>query len=506
MPNIVAAGSKLTAKAALYAFQKGGNAVDAAISALLTVPLTEPALSSLGGGGLALVYLKKLRKIIFLDFFVSTPKYRAKKENLIKIEVDFGSTKQPFYVGPASVAVPGVIKGIFYLYENFASLSFEELKKVAKNYALNGIYLEPLQAYFLKLLEPIYTFDENAKKVYAPKGKLIDDKTLFRNEDYAHFLDLLERHGDKIFYEGEIADKIEKVMIESQGHIRKVDLINYKIYQREPIKIKYKDYEIYLSNYPSIGSILIALSLKCFENLNLNFEDLFNLKHVLGIIKALATSQKFREEVLNNFLKEEKENLKELFQYFEKYEKTFLLNSLGNTTHISIKDKEGNIVSVTTTNGEGSGIVIPGTGIMLNNMLGEEDLNPFGFFKISPYKRLPSMMCPCIVKKGNLPILALGSAGSKRIRSAIFEVLVNYLDFKLNIKEAIDAPRIHVEGNEVYLEPGFSKDIISTLTKKYKYKLTVFKEKNLYFGGVQAVSLNDGAGDIRRGGVCLVVE
>ncbi len=506
MPSIIAAGSKLTAKAALYVLQKGGNAIDATISALLAAPLAEPALTSLGGGGLALIYLKKSRKIIFLDFFVSTPKYRAKKEDLISIEVDFGGAKQIFYVGPASVAIPGVVKGIFYLYKNFSSLPFEELKKVAKNYALNGIYLEPLQAYFLRLLEPIYTFDENTKKIFAPKGKLIDEQVLFKNEAYANFLDLLEKYEDKIFYEGDIADKIEEVMVKSQGNIRKIDLKKYQVYNKEPIKIKYKDYEIFLSNYSSIGSVLIALSLKCFENLNLTSKDFLSLKHILGIIKALSISQKFRKEVVDNFLKEEKDDLLDLFQYFEKYEKNFLFNSFGNTTHISIKDNEGNIVSVTTTNGEGSGIVIPDTGVMLNNMLGEEDLNPFGFFKISSYKRLPSMMCPCIVKKGNVPILALGSAGSKRIRSAIFEVLVNYLNFKLNIKEAIDAPRIHVEDRQVYLEPGFSEDIISTLKEKYKYKVSIFKEKNLYFGGVQAVSLSDGAGDIRRGGVCLIVD
>jgi len=284
MSSIIAAGSKLTAKAALYVLQKGGNAIDAAISALLAAPITEPALTSLGGGGLALIYLKKLRKIIFLDFFVSTPKYRAKKEDLISIEVDFGSAKQTFYVGPASVAIPGLVKGIFYLYKNFSSLPFKELKKVAQNYALNGIYLEPLQAYFLKLLEPIYTFDENTKKIFAPKGKLIDDQVLFRNEAYGHFLDLLEKYEDKIFYEGEIAEKIEEVMVKNHGNIRKIDLKNYKVFEREPIKIRFKDYEIFLSNYPSIGSILIALSLKCFENLNLAPKDFFTLKHILGVI------------------------------------------------------------------------------------------------------------------------------------------------------------------------------------------------------------------------------
>ncbi len=505
MSHIIAAGSKLTAKAAVYALKKGGNAIDAAISALLAAPLAEPALTSLGGGGLALIYLKKEKKIIFLDFFVEAPKYRTKPENLDSIVVDFGGAKQTFYIGAASVAIPGLVKGLFYLYKNYATLPFKELKKVAKDYALNGIYLEPLQAYFLKLLEPIYTFSKEARKIFAPNGKLIDENTLFRNEDYANTLEIFEKYEDEIFYKGDIADKIEKIMEKEGGNLRKVDLKNYKVYEKEPIKIHFKDYEIYLSNFPSIGSILIALSLKCFENLNLKPKDFMSLKHILGVIQSLYISQEFRKEVLDKFLKEEKENIKELFNYFEKYEKKFLFNSLGNTTHISIKDKEGNIVSITTTNGEGSGIVIPETGIMLNNMLGEEDLNPFGFFKISPYKRLPSMMCPCIVKKGNLPILALGSAGSKRIRSAIFEVLINYLIFKLNIKEAIDAPRIHVEENTVYMEPGIPLEYISEI-EKHGFKVSLFKEKNLYFGGVQAVTLSDGAGDIRRGGVCLIVD
>jgi gamma-glutamyltranspeptidase/glutathione hydrolase len=181
------------------------------------------------------------------------------------------------------------------------------------------------------------------------------------------------------------------------------------------------------------------------------------------------------------------------------------LNLWGNTTHISVIDAEGNCASVTSTNGEGSGIVIPGTGIMLNNMLGEEDLNPHGFFRWPPGVRLPSMMAPTLALRGGEPALVLGSAGSNRIRSAIVEVVERALHFSEGIGEAVDAPRVHYEKGELFFEPGFSETILQKIRKRYE--LTLFDEKSLFFGGVNAVTgAFEGAADSRRGGAVIRVE
>ena len=161
-----------------------------------------------------------------------------------------------------------------------------------------------------------------------------------------------------------------------------------------------------------------------------------------------------------------------------------------------------NAASVTTTNGEGCGYILPGTGIMLNNMLGEEDLNPQGFHNWTHSRRLPTMMSPSIVTKDGKPIIIVGSGGSNRIRSAMVQVLINYIIRDMTLEESIKAPRIHVEGKNLYFEPGID---ISNDTFPSEILLNSFDEKNLFFGGVNAVSLSDGFSDLRRGGTCEIV-
>ena len=175
------------------------------------------------------------------------------------------------------------------------------------------------------------------------------------------------------------------------------------------------------------------------------------------------------------------------------------------TTHISVADAEGNIASLTASNGEGCSYVLPGTGVMLNNMLGEEDLNPGGFNQWKPGVRLSSMMSPAVVEMADGTRLALGSGGSNRIRSAITQVLLNLLDFGMSPEEAVAAPRIHLEGEMLSLEPGLSDAALSALESAAP-KTHHWPEKNLFFGGVHTVSVKpggvfDGAGDPRRGGV-----
>ena len=172
----------------------------------------------------------------------------------------------------------------------------------------------------------------------------------------------------------------------------------------------------------------------------------------------------------------------------------------GSTTHISIIDSQGNAASVTTTNGEGCGHIIPGTGIMMNNILGEEDLNLDGFHNWETTKRMETMMSPTIVIGDLGPELVLGSGGSNRIRSAITQVILNKFTKNMNLDEAIQAPRIHLEENIIHCESGIN-------TKKLNFPwLTIhhWHEKNLFFGGVNAVTPTNAVGDTRRSGYGLV--
>ena len=504
MKGVIAAGDRLTAEAGAEVLRAGGNAFDAAVAACFAAPMAEPALTSAGGGGFLLAVSPGEYPVLY-DFFVDVPPKRVENPDFYPIEVDFGDTKQIFHIGAGSVAVPGFVAGLLRVHSERGKLPLREVLRPAIEYAKNGVKLSKLQASFVKLLEPIFTATEETKEIYAPNGKLIDEKTLFKNPNYADFLELLSEEGQWVFYEGEIADRIEEISVKRNGLIRKEDLERYKTIERKPIKVPFKEFTVFTNPPPSSGGILIGFTIELLSEVEL--KEWGSILHAGALIEAMRTTGKFRNDFINrNIHSEELEKLLADTDILSSYKTLFKskLNLWGNTTHISVFDSEGNGVSVTTTNGEGSGVVIPGTGVMLNNMLGEEDLNPLGFFRWPPYVRLPSMMSPTAVFKGEKPLLLLGSAGSNRIRSAIVQTVLNSLVFKMGPEESVGAPRLHYENGKVFLEPGFPEETVSEI--KRHYRTTLFREKSLFFGGVQLVTSDfKGAGDPRRGGAVVVV-
>lgn len=234
MKGIIAAGDKLTAEAGAEILRAGGNAFDAAVASLLSAPLAEPALTSLGGGGFLLAVEKGMYPLIY-DFFVDVPPKRIDNPDFYPVYVDFGSAVQEFHIGCGSVAIPGMVAGIYQIYRERCSMPLEKLIKPAVRYAEEGIYLSKMQASFVKLLEPIFTATEESRRIYTVNGKLIDEKTLYRNPDYADFLRAFSKEGSWIFYEGEIAERIEKLSLENGGLLRREDLRRYKVDEKDPV-------------------------------------------------------------------------------------------------------------------------------------------------------------------------------------------------------------------------------------------------------------------------------
>lgn len=506
MKGVVSAGDTNSAQAGADILKQGGNAYDAALAVMLAAPLTEPLFTSLGGGGF-LLGLEKGKKPELYDFFVQVPKKRVEEPEFYPIYVDFGAAVQEFHIGAGSVAIPGLVEGIYQVHKDKGTLPLSEIIKPAVKYAREGVYLSSMQASFVKLLEPIFTSTKSSMDVYGIDDKnLIDETHLFKNPAYADFLEAFAKEGSKVFYEGVVADEIEKIMKENDGLILKEDLKNYQCIKREPIDFNYKGYEIVTNPPPSGGGILIAFTMKILEKYDL--KDFRSFEYVKGMIEAFNTTSDFRREHVDEFLHDEK--LKDILQndrLIKNYCTTMhsRLNLWGNTTHLSVIDELGNAVSVTTTNGEGSGHVIPSSGIMLNNMMGEEDLNPHGWFAWEEGLRLPSMMAPTAVLKDGKPELILGSAGSNRIRSAITQTMVNNLDYGKSLHESINSPRIHFEKGSVCMEPDCSQAIRDELEKHYK--LQYFDDLNVFFGGVQAVDGNlNGGCDSRRGAAVIKVD
>ena len=272
------------------------------------------------------------------------------------------------------------------------------------------------------------------------------------------------------------------------------------LYKRKPILLKFNNHTIYSNPAPSYGGTLIIFLLKLIQNLNSSNYNLYD------IIKGMNLSSLVRNEVCVNPDNENEISNALNKDIFTKYQKIFdnqnhinfsnPLSGFGSTTHISILDFDGNAVSMTTTNGEGCGSIIPEYGIMMNNMLGEDDLNPFGFHKWNKKRRLPTMMSPTIITKDLKPKYILGSGGSNRIRSATVQVILNLLVKNMSVSDAINSPRIHLEGNTLFHEPG----IIVPNNQLKDVIINSFNNKNLFFGGVNAVSEANAIGDERRGG------
>jgi gamma-glutamyltranspeptidase/glutathione hydrolase len=484
--GVVAAGHPLSAEAGAVALRAGGNAVDAALGAMLASSVCEPLLTGLGAGGYMLVAHPE-REPVLLDFFVEAPGRGADPAShgeLVPVEVSFGDAIQIFNIGAASVGSYGVAAGICEACVRFGTMSLSELVAPAVALARGGVELNRQQAYIAEILGGIVTSTPESAALFAPEGTLLRAGERIFQPELADSLERLARDGAAPFYAGEIGAAIADWVCERGGLLTREDLAAYRVIDREPVRVPYRGHEVLTTPPPSAGGILIA--------------------HALGILDAepgppnveriVTAMQRTQEARTPDFL----EGLDDpgFAQRF--------LGRLGSTTHIAVLDGEGWACSVTCSAGSASGIIVPGTGIHLNNMLGEQDLNPLGFHRYPPGRRLPSMMAPTIVLHEQAPRIVLGSAGSNRIRSAILQTIIRVLDEGMTVPDAIMAPRVHFEDGIVYHEPG----VDVTGLERAGARLAAFRAPNLFFGGVQAVERDvDGAlrggGDPRRGGAAV---
>jgi gamma-glutamyltranspeptidase/glutathione hydrolase len=330
---------------------------------------------------------------------------------------------------------------------------------------------------------------------------LLKEGELLANHELAEALERLGRDGATPFYEGDIAEAVCSWLAERGGSIRRDELAGYRAIVREPLRMAYRDREVLTNPPPSAGGALIAYALGLLDAQPAPP----TLEAVLG---AMEAAQRERTPEFVQGLSEE--------GFLARFLSSRLGSRLGSTTHISVLDAHGSACSVTCTNGEGSGVVVPGTGIHLNNVMGEEDLSPLGFHTHPAGRRMPSMMAPSVVLRDGEVELVLGSAGSNRIRSAILQTIVGVVDRGLSAPEAVCAPRVHFEGGIVYHEPGLEPGHAGVGDTaggagagagKREREVVRFHDLNLFFGGVQAVQRRDGellgAGDPRRGGVAV---
>jgi len=485
--GVVAAGHPLTAEAGARVLRAGGNAVDAAVGAMLVSFVAEPLLTGPGAGGYLMVAGGGSEPAL-LDFFVEAP-LRASDGSaaeLRAIDVSFGDAAQVFHIGPASCGVYGTPAGACEAITRWGTVSLAELAAPAAKLARAGVALNAGQAYIAEILAELLLSTAECAALWAPAGRVLREGEVLRNPELGDALERLGGEGAAPFYTGDVAAAVSGWLGERGGSVTGEALASYRAQLRAPVRVGYRDREVLTNPPPSAGGTLLAYAL-----------GLLNRRPgppALGeIVAAMEAAQSERTPAFVDGLGEE--------GFLER----FLSSRLGATTHISVLDGEGRACSVTCTNGEGSGVVVPGTGIHVNNIMGEQDLNPLGFHRHPAGRRMPSMMAPSVVlgsATGEVE-LVLGSAGSNRIRSALLQTIVGVVDHGMSAPEAVGAPRVHYEEGAVYAEPGIPLEALAAPDRE----VVAFHALNLFFGGVQAVQCRDGellgAGDPRRGGVAV---
>jgi gamma-glutamyltranspeptidase/glutathione hydrolase len=348
------------------------------------------------------------------------------------------------------------------------------------------------QGYLNEILGDIVMATPESAALFAPEGKLLETGDTMHQPELADALERLASEGARPFYSGDIAAAAVEWVTARGGMLTAEDLSGYQVVDRSPIRVSYRGHEVLTNPPPSAGGILIARALDLLEA----------APAPPGVEQLVDVMERTQNERTAEFL--EGLDDPEFVGRFLRGGAT--AGPLGSTTHIAVLDDEGGACSVTCSNGSCSGVVVPGTGLHLNNMLGEQDLNPLGFHRHPPGRRLPSMMAPTVVRRDGRPQLVLGSAGSNRIRSAILQTVVRVIDEGLRAPEAVEAPRMHFEDGVVYVEPGVDTRELERAARS----IARFRRRNLFFGGVQAAERDEhgdfwGAGDPRRGGAAVVV-
>jgi gamma-glutamyltranspeptidase/glutathione hydrolase len=459
MRGALAAGHPLTAEAGAEVLRAGGNAVDACIAAAAVSWICESPLTGLGGGGFLLVHLAGDSEPHLLDFFVVVPRRPAPADDLIEIVVDFGDSQQIFFTGPASVAVPGTGLGLWEAHRRWGSMPWPELLAPATRLAREGAVLDEPRAYLHQILDLLLRHSPEGDALYGP-GRALEAGERLAIPELADTLDRIAAEGPECLYRGELAERIA-----AHVPVTVEDLAAYRVIEREPLAVRYRDGTLLTNPPPSSGGRLLAVGLEALGDAEVT---------PLAVARAM-----------------------------EAQEAALHADGVGGTTHISVVDGEGSAASLSCSLGSASGIVVPGIGLHLNNMLGESHLTG----EQQPGERLMSLMAPSVLQHEGRPRLVLGSAGSRRLHGAILQVAANVGGRGLGVTEAVEAPRMHVEAGIVHCEDPAAGDEIEAAG----YPVVRWRERNLFFGGVSAVEVREdgslaGAGDPRRGGAAVVVE
>ena len=518
--GVVVSGSPQSTEAGIRILKQGGTAADAAVAVSLTLGVTEPFNSGLGGKLVVLYYDAASGKVSYLEALETAPAGMS-------VEAMRARPAEERKRGYPSSAIPGCVAGLEMMQKKWGKMSWRDLVKPAVGYAREGFPLADKQIVEFQNKFDLVTKDPEAAKIYYPGGKVPTNNAILKNPDLAKTMEEMGENGPRAFYTGEIADRLVAASKKGGGAFAREDFKNYRAREFPPLVQDYKSYRIFAGAPPITGGATVLLTLKSLETKDWAKTASMSLGRVEQVARAW---QAILPIVSSNFgdTPDQPQRIEKVFsgESLSTLAKTVLGSGPGQppaaadevtpesseTTHFIVIDKAGNIVCATQSLSLhwGAAVVAPGTGILLNNSLSNFGFGPKKYVNSAePGKRPRSTMAPVIVMEKGKPCIVLGSPASDRIPTGVYQVLSNLIDFGMDPVAAIDQPRFHLNRakspsepkNALDLEEGFDAVLAEELKKNWQ---TSFKQRNqYYFGSVNVVRIlpdgkREGFADERR--------
>lgn len=517
--GVVASAKPEASQVGVDIMKKGGNAIDAAVATAFALGVVEPNASGIGGGGFMLVRFAKTGEEVFLDFREVAPGKAT--PDMYKLDDKGKVVNNESVIGGKSVAVPGDVAGLLMALEKYGTMSREEVMQPAIDLAENGFKVTENFSNMIKdNFDNINKF-EATKAIYLKDGLPFEEGDTITNKDLSNTLKIIAKEGKDAFYKGKIAESIVNEVQKQGGIITLEDLTKYEVKVRKPVKGTYKGYEIVSAPPSSSGGAHVIQLLNIMENYDLKSMGVNTEQslHAWSEASKLIFADRGKYMADTDFVKvplaglTSKDYAKELYEKIDKDKATQKVEAgnpnkyeSGSTTHYSIMDKEGNMVAVTKTINHffGSCVVVPGTGILLNDEMDDFDFKPGLSNSIEPGKKPLSSMTPTLILKDGKPFMTIGSPGATRIIPTVAQVISNIVDHGMDIQEAINTPRMYDKDGKLSLEGGIDEKVIEGLKNK-GHEVDIKGEYDLFFGGVQGVMMESsgelhGGADPRRDG------
>ncbi|OUR87134.1 gamma-glutamyltransferase [Gammaproteobacteria bacterium 42_54_T18] len=513
--GMVVTSHYLATNEALKVLKNGGNAIDAAVTTAFALAVTQPRSGNIGGGGFMLVSNDKTDSVVAIDYREKAPALAYKD---MFLDADKNVDKKLSRFSHKSAGVPGTVAGLALALKNYGTISLQDALAPAIKLAVEGFVITPrFYKGVLSKEKRLKRFKASENVFFKKDGSAYQVGEVFKQPDLAKTLKRISKYGAQEFYTGETAKLIVADMEKNDGMITMEDLKNYKPSIRKPVHGTYRGYDIYSMSPPSSGGAHVVEILNMMENFDIKAmgHNSADTLHVMA--ESMKRAYVDRAEYLGDtdFVKVPLKGLTSK-KYAKDLVSTFTSKATSSkdlragkpagyesdeTTHFSIADKFGNVVSNTYTINfsYGSGIVVNKAGFLLNNEMDDFSAKPgvpnaYGLIggaanKIEPNKRMLSSMSPTIVKKDGKNFLATGSPGGSRIITTTLQVISNVIDHNLNILAAVSAPRIHHQWlpDEIRIEEGLSPDTIKLLEAK-GHKIVQKKA----MGAIQSIMIKDG--------------